>query len=79
MILLVFKLLGELGPGEGTEISSFLGHVFSAHSADPTAYSDPTSPLDHAKVPMKKNDDGEQVPMSQEAFTNIVDFMVRSL
>eukprot|EP01036_Dinobryon_divergens_P032554 gene32554-42170_t len=67
---------GEIGPGEGTEISSFLGHVFSAHSADPTAYSDPTSPLEHAKVPMKKNDDGEQVPMSQEAFTNIVDFMV---
>jgi len=72
----LLSILGEIGPGQGTEISTFLGHVFSAHSADPSAYSDPTSPLDHAKMPMKKGEDGEQIPMAQEAFTNIVDFMV---
>jgi len=70
-------MAGELAPGGSTEISSFLGHVFSAHSLDPTQYSDSVSPLDVAKMPMRKGENGEQEPMSQEAFQNIVDFMVR--
>lgn len=71
------SFIGEIRPGESTVISSFLGHVFSAHSADPSAYSDDVSPLDVAKMPMRKNQDGEQEPMAEEAFRNIVDFMVR--
>eukprot|EP00597_Dinobryon_sp_UTEXLB2267_P007086 CAMPEP_0170085228 /NCGR_PEP_ID=MMETSP0019_2-20121128/20163_1 /TAXON_ID=98059 /ORGANISM="Dinobryon sp., Strain UTEXLB2267" /LENGTH=484 /DNA_ID=CAMNT_0010301583 /DNA_START=81 /DNA_END=1532 /DNA_ORIENTATION=- len=67
---------GEIAPGESTEITTFLGHVFSAHSLDPTQYSDSVAPLDVAKMPMRKGENGEPVPMAQEAFQNIVDFMV---
>jgi hypothetical protein len=54
-------------------ISSFLGHVFSAHSLDENQYKD-SNPLTPALI--NKAVGGEDEEASQDAFKNIVDFMV---